>query len=94
MAKSILQKGKFCYKCGNTLNLQLHHVYYGTANRKLSDLDGCVVWLCLEHHTGNSGIHFNKKLDIEVKQIMQRKWMETYNKTLEDFRNRYGKSYI
>ncbi len=94
MVKSILQRGEACYVCGTTLNLQLHHIFYGTANRKLSDADGCVVYLCLNHHTGAQGVHFNRKLDLTLKAKAQIQWQTHYNKTKEDFIKRYGKSYL
>ena len=94
MKKSILQHNKACYICGTTLNLQLHHVYYGTANRKLSDIDGCVVWLCMYHHTGTAGAHLNYNVSLRLKQEMQKAWQEYYNKTTEDFIKRYGKNYL
>ena len=94
MAKSIMQQDKACYICGTTLNLHLHHIYYGTANRKLSDADGCVIWLCVYHHTGAKGVHFNKKLDLTIKAKCQRAWQEHFNKTTDDFIKRYGRNYL
>ena len=43
MSKSILQNKKECYITGSTYNLHKHHVFEGTANRKLSEQDG--LWL-------------------------------------------------
>jgi len=40
------------------------------------------------------GIHFNKDLDQKVKQSMERRWLEKYDKTIEDFIKRYGRNYI
>ena len=94
MKKSILQDEKECYICHTTANLQLHHCYFGTANRKLSDQDGCVVYLCVDHHTGAHGIHTHRDIDIQLKQIMQRRWMEYYNKTTAEFIARFGKNYL
>ena len=94
MVKSILQNDKSCYVCGTTLNLHLHHIFYGTANRKLSDADGCVVYLCQLHHTGAAGVHFNKKIDLTLKAKCQLQWQEHYKKTTEDFIRRYGRSYL
>ena len=37
MAKSIMQTGKYCYNCGIETGLHLHHIYYGTGKRKISD---------------------------------------------------------
>lgn len=64
-------------------------------NRNKSIQDGCCVYLCARHHNmSNQGVHFNKQLDLELKQSMERKWLEVYNKTIEDFISRYGKNYL
>ena len=94
MKKSILQRNKACYICGTTLNLHLHHIFYGTSNRKISDADGCVIYLCFNHHTGAQGVHFNRKLDLTIKAKCQIEWQKHYNKTTEDFIERYGRSYL
>ena len=94
MSKSILQRDKACYVCGATLNLHLHHIYYGTANRKLSDADGCVIYLCQAHHTGDYGVHHNRNLDITIKSKCQIQWQRTYKKTKEDFIKKFGRSYL
>lgn len=92
---SILQTKKICYVCGTTEGLHLHHVFYGTANRRLSDADGLTVYLCYKHHNGsNNGVHLNKKLDLELKKKAETKWLECYAKTKDDFIQRYGKNYI
>ena len=69
-------------------------VFYGTANRRLSDEDGCVVYLCQFHHTGAAGVHFNKKIDLALKAKCQLQWQNHYKKTTEDFIRRYGRSYL
>ena len=92
--KSILQRNKYCYVCGSETSLHNHHVFFGTANRKLSDEDGCTVWLCVQHHTGAFGVHNNRALDLRIKRNCQTAWQETFNKTTEDFIRRYGKSYL
>ena len=94
MAKSILQDEKVCYICGTTQNLNLHHVFYGTANRSISDIDGCVVWLCVRHHTGAAGVHSNRKIDLTLKTRCEEAWIEKNNATIEDFINRYGRNYL
>lgn len=92
--KSIIQTEKECFFCKTTLNLHRHHVFGGTGNRKISDQDGCVVYLCADHHTGAQGVHTHREKDLELKRICQRAWMEKNNKTIEDFISRYGKSYL
>lgn len=91
---SILQTKKECYVCKSTLNIHIHEVFYGK-NRQKSIEDGCCIYLCGKHHNqSNEGIHFNHKLDIQVKQAMEKKWIESNNKTIEDFITRYGRNYI
>lgn len=95
MTKSIICQEKVCYECGRTLDLEQHHIFYGSANRKLSDKDGLVVWLCYDHHRGRQGVHNgNNRLDDKLKRIGQRAYMRTYNKNVADFMKRYGKNYI
>jgi len=92
--KSLIQDNHACYICGTTFNLHLHHIYAGVANRKLSDEDGCVVYLCAYHHTGGAGVHFNKKIDLTLKARCEEAWLEEYGKTKEDFIRRYGRNYL
>lgn len=87
---SILQSNHYCYLCGEPYT-ETHHVFFGTANRKLSDADGCVIYVCRKHH---ELIHRNHKVDLTIKARMQMKWEEVNGKTTEDFRKRYGKSYV
>ena len=64
-------------------------------NRKKSIEDGCCVYLCGRHHNqSNDGVHFNHKLDLELKQQMELYWLKYYDKTVDDFIMRYGKSYL
>lgn len=70
-----------------------HHVFFGHANRRLSEKDGCWVYLCVEHHTGNGGVHQNRDKDLALKMKAQAAWEERYG-TREEFRKRYGKSYL
>lgn len=82
-----------CYVCKTTQNIHIHHCFYGTANRKQSDKYGCVVALCQEHHTGNTGVHFQKDLDMHLKKIAQEHF-EAEIGSREDFRASFGRSYL
>jgi len=75
--KSIIQKEKQCYICGSPY-VEEHHIFYGTANRKLSEKYGLKVWLCYSHHRGNTGVHFNPKLDDKLKGIAEEKFYQIY----------------
>ena len=95
MSKSILQDKKECYITGSTCNLHKHHIFEGTANRKLSERDGLWIWLRADwHNLSDYVVHFNKELDLKLKRIAQKRWQEYYHKTEEDFIKEYGKSYI
>lgn len=92
MMKSILQNERVCYITGSPVYLHKHHVY-GNANRKISERNGFYVWLRADwHNASNYGVHFNKELDISLKQECQRKYEESH--TREDFINLIGKSYL
>lgn len=95
MSKSILQNNKKCYITKSTNNLHKHHIFGGTANRKLSEEDGMWIWLRADwHNMSDYGVHFNKELDLKLKRIAQKRWQEYYHKTKEDFIKKYGKCYI
>lgn len=89
--KSIIQDDTdYCFICGR-YGTEIHHIFFGTSNRKMSDRYGLVVGLCYEHHRGNSGVHFNRELDMRLKQMAQSRFNETYT---EDFMKIFGKSYL
>ena len=91
MAKSIIQSKHECLICGDTYHLNLHHVIYGTANRKLSDQYGLTCYLCNYHHTGKAGIHFNKEMDDKLKKFAQEKFEEVYKD--KNFIEIFGRNY-
>ena len=71
------------------------HEVFGAANRQKSIEDGLVIFLTPDmHNMSNNGIHFNKRFSEYAKKIAQKRWMEFYNKTKDDFIRRYGRSYI
>lgn len=91
--KSILQKDRECLVCHTTKDLHEHHVFYGNANRKMSEKYGLKIWLCGYHHNmSDEGIHFNKSLDLEVKKIAQAEFEKKH--TREEFREIFGKSWL
>lgn len=81
-----------CVVCGSPY-VQVHHVFFGTANRKISDQYGYVVPLCQEHHTGQTGIHFKRDFDLAVKKQAQEHF-EAHFGARNDFIRVFGKSYI
>ena len=81
-----------CFVCGSPY-VEIHHVIYGTANRKLSDKYGLVVPLCKEHHTGRTGVHFKHDLDIHLKKLAQEKFEALYGANTS-FREIFGRNYL
>ena len=91
--KSIIQTEKECFVCHTTQNLHEHHVFEGTANRKQSERTGMKIWLCGYHHNlSDAGIHFNKDLDLKVKQMAQEVFEQDHSR--DEFRQIFGKSYL
>ena len=88
---SVLQDRKYCFCCGTTQNLQKHHIF-GGSSRSYSEEDGLWVWLCQEHHTGDSGVHFNKEMMDALHQIGQEAYEENHSR--KQFVARYGKNYL
>ena len=93
--KSIINNEKRCFVCGTINNLHLHHIIFGN-NRKNADKDGLVVYLCYNHHEGTYGVHgkYGHSLDMQLKTLAERKWLEYYNKDIDDFIKRYGRNYL
>lgn len=92
--KSIIQDKKECYFCKTTQNLEDHHIFFGTANRKVSEKYGLKVWLCHDHHTGtNESVHQSKLMDRCLK-ILGQEFYECNYGDRNDFRRDFGKSYL
>jgi hypothetical protein len=81
-----------CIVCGRPRE-NVHHVIHGTANRKISDRYGYVIPLCVEHHTGGSGIHNNRDMNVYWKRQAQ-KHFEAHHGTRQDFIKEFGKSWL
>lgn len=72
-----------------------HEAFFGTRNRQRSIKDGLVVFLTPElHNMSNKGVHFNREFDLMIKQAAEKRWLEYYGKTIDDFIREYGKNYL
>ena len=90
--KSIIQEDtNYCFVCGR-YGTEIHHIFFGTSNRKMSDKYRCVVGLCYEHHRGNSGVHHNREFDLELKRMAQKRFQDIYPEY--DFLAIFGKNYL
>lgn len=84
-----------CAICGKEHGLHKHHVFFGTANRQLSEEDGMVVYLCPDcHEHGARAVHRNREVDVALKQAAERVWMEDRDADEDAFRARYGRSWL
>ena len=90
---SIMQTERCCFLCGSTVWLEEHHVFEGTANRKMSERYGLKVHLCyMCHRDPKLGVHFNK----ERREDLQRMAQEVFEKshTREAFMEIFGKNWL
>ena len=91
--KSIIQSEKECYISGSKVNLHEHHVFYGSGLRKKSEKYGLKVYLCHERcHL--YGVHKDAELNRRVQKVVQKRAMQYYKWSVEDFRAIFGRSYI
>lgn len=94
MAKSILQDNKKCFYCGSTYSLERHHIW-GASNRNKSEEYGLTVWLCHNcHNEAPNGVHHNANRRAFLQDYAQRKAMEHYGWSVDEFRNIFGKNYL
>lgn len=81
---------RHCYICQNNIT-QEHHIFHGTANRRLSEKYDIVVRLCPTCH-GQVHAVPNRGLDLALKKIGQAKFNEVYPDL--NFREIFGKNYL
>ncbi len=87
---SIMPKSKL-YSTIKIKGLEKHHIFGGVANRPKSEEYGLFIWLTKEQH---QYFHDNPLEMIKIKKIAQATFMEYYNKSIEDFIDIFGKSYL
>lgn len=94
MSRSVISNDKECIICGKSEALHRHHIYYGYANRKLSEKYGCWCYLCGYHHNlSNEGVHFDKHMDDWLKQYCQ-KTLESQGWSRKQFMDTFGRNYL
>ena len=103
---SILQSDEsYCYLCAHTLGdfsrkkTECHHIFPGTALRRISEENGFTVRLCRKHHEGDeTGSEFAvHRPDRNVYSIaLQRECQMEYEKThsREEWMVLVGRSYL
>lgn len=94
MGKSIITDDmEHCFLCGSTNNIEVHHVFFGTGNRKISDKYKLVVPLCAFHHRGGNSVHQSRELDLMIKEVGQSHFEKKVG-SREEFRRLFGRSYL
>lgn len=97
---SIIQKkNKRCYLCQLVDNdytqkryIERHHVYDGP-NRKISEENGFVVYLCVKHHReGPDAVHNNRIYNRLIQRACQRIYERTHSRA--EFMELIGRNYI
>lgn len=104
MAKSIMQRRKECFLCrrqaekadyfGELTNkgLHRHHVIFGKGYRKLSEKYGLWVYLCYEHHEGDTGVHKNKEINVELRQQAEREFLKNHD--IKEWMQLFTRNYL
>lgn len=86
---------KKCWVCLSTRDLHKHHVFGGMGRRRVSEREGCWVYLCRYHHNGsNYSVHHSSNMDKWLKALCQQAWENEHNGDRELFIKTFGKSYI
>ena len=88
---SIMQDVRECYITGDTLGLHKHHIYHGTALRKISEKNGFWCWLRWDRHNDVHGKN-GHDLDMRLKRACQEKYEETH--TRAEFMALVGRNYL
>jgi hypothetical protein len=78
-----------CFVCGTTQNLQEHHCFHGTANRKQADKFRLTVPLCFDCH--NELHNKNTELDRHIMQLAQIEFEKNFS--FEEFMKIFKKNY-
>lgn len=88
---SLVEDMSVCVVCKRPRE-QIHHVLRAY-NRHHSEEYAYLLPLCAEHHTGNTGIHNDKQMDIYWRRKAQEDFEEKHG-TRQGFINIFGKSYL
>lgn len=81
-----------CAICGKPY-AELHEIYFGDGKRRLSQIHGAQIRLCMCHHrVGKEAVHNNHEFDLRLKRDWQAEFEKTHTK--KEFMSIFGKSYL
>ncbi len=95
MSKSIITDEDRCFFCGGKRQCD-HHLLFGMGNRELAEKDGLKVPSCNKcHNLGQiiERIHENPMAE-KLSKMLGQAIYEAKIGTRDEFRRRYGKSYL
>ena len=82
-----------CYLCGSRNRIEVHHIYFGSGYRAISEEYGMKVHLCAEcHRESPEAAHMYRETDLYLKKVAQRQYEKDH--TRQQFREIFGKSYL
>lgn len=90
MAQSVIQAERECFICGRTEPLHRHHCIEGSY-RKKSEEYGLTVYLCAECHMR---AHEHEAMMQFLRKTAQKKAMEHYGWTTDEFIQYIGRSFL
>lgn len=91
-APSLLRRTEnTCFLCGSNGFLQRHEIFHGTALREKSKKYGLWVTLCPDCHRL---AHSDRAIAKGLKVTAEVEALEYYGWTVDEFRQRFGKSWI
>ena len=79
------------YYTKKTRGCQKHHIFGGVANRPKSEKYGLFIWLTLKQH---DYLHKHPKEMLGIKKEAQKSFMKYYDKTIEEFIEIFGRSWL
>lgn len=94
----IKQMEGICMLCAregkwNIQHTEVHHVLFGTANRKMSTKYGLVCNLCVDHHrVGPAAVHNNRENREWLCRVYQTEFEKTHSR--EEWMQIAGKNYL
>ena len=85
--------GNSCELCGSISGVQRHHIVFRSSCGK--DNEENLIYLCWQHHHGTYGVHgkYGRKLDLELKLGLQKKYFKQGYRECEVRRMMGGKIY-
>lgn len=95
MKSIVTEYDNICIFCGRQAEAE-HHLIFGTAGRELSDKDGLKVPICNNCHNMGDKLHriHDNPMAERLSKMLGQAMFEAKIGSREEFRKRYGRSYL